>query len=60
MIAPILTFLWLQINNEPFEGILFGGMNEGLTLIFAPFINALFQIGIWWFVKFYKWLGQGG
>ena len=59
MIAPILTFLWLQINNEPFEGILFGGMKEGLTLIFAPFINALFQIGIWWFVKFYKWLGQG-
>lgn len=58
IISPLLSLLWIEIDNSPFDGFM-GSVGQWVTPFSVVVVNMMSQIGIWLFVKFYKWLGQG-
>lgn len=58
IITPILSFVWLQIDNSPFRDIPFDGIGEGLTPIFLPIFFVCFQASILMAIKIQSLLAR--
>ena len=57
IISPSLSFALIQLDTSIFDRP-FGGMAEGLTPILSVVYSIIFQVSIWVFVKFQKWLSR--
>lgn len=57
MLSPMMSFVWMQIDNSPFDGFM-GGPGQAVVPLVIIIINMRFQLSIWLCIKLYKWLFQ--
>ena len=57
MICRLMSFVWIQIDNSPFDGFL-GSVGQWITPFAVLVINIVAQLSIWLLIRVHKWINR--